>query len=81
MVGRRANREGVAYTMVDPTEELALKRVIERLPEGGNRKRCPARRGSDETAMGSEQMARTLDFVAQADPTYQGAFHEKETQV
>ena len=83
-IGRtgRANREGVAYTMVDPTEELALKRVIERLPEGGKPEEMPLPSGVEVTETPpweAKQMARTLDFQKRkADPTYQGAFHEKK---
>ena len=36
-IGRtgRANRSGIAYTFVDPTDMVALERVLERLPKDG----------------------------------------------
>ena len=83
-IGRtgRADRSGVAYTMVDPTDEVALGRILERLPKG-NRPDSMAFPDNVEVAetppWEAKTMARTIDFQRKkADPTYQGAFHEKK---
>ena len=83
-IGRtgRADRSGVAYTMVDPTDEVALGRILERLPKG-NRPESMSFPDQVEEATTppweAKTMARTIDFQRKkADPTYQGAFHEKK---
>ena len=83
-IGRtgRADRKGVAYTLVDPTDEASLSRVLERLPKDGR---------PDDLALSTQveveetppweakAMARTIDFQKRkSDPTYKGAFHEKK---
>ena len=83
-IGRtgRADREGVAYTLVDPTDEVSLSRILERLPKDGR---------PDDLVLSTQveveetppweakAMARTIDFQKRkADPTYKGAFHEKK---
>lgn len=83
-IGRtgRADREGVAYTLVDPTDEVSLSRILGRLPKDGR---------PDDLALSTQveveetppweakAMARTIDFQKRkADPTYKGAFHEKK---
>ena len=72
----------MAYTLVDPTDEVALKRVSWKgFPLMDVRKR-PLPSGVEVTETPpweAKQMARTLDFQKRkADPTYQGAFHEKK---
>ena len=83
-IGRtgRADRSGVAYTMVDPTDEVALGRILERVPKG-NRPESMSFPDQVEEATTppweAKTMARTIDFQRKkADPTYQGAFHEKK---
>ncbi|MGB2470265.1 MAG: helicase-related protein, partial [Flavobacteriales bacterium] len=83
-IGRtgRANRSGIAYTFVDPTDMVALERVLERLPKDGRPswKEFPAQVEVSETPpWEAKAMARTIDFQKRkADPTYKGAFHEKK---
>ena len=82
-IGRtgRADREGVAYTLVDPTDEEFVSN-FERLPKDGR---------PDDLVLSTQveveetppweakAMARTIDFQKRkADPTYKGAFHEKK---
>lgn len=83
-IGRtgRADREGVAYTLVDPTDEVSLSRILERLPADG-RPDDLALSGQVEVEetppWEAKAMARTIDFQKRkADPTYKGAFHEKK---
>jgi len=83
-IGRtgRAERSGVAYTLVDPTDEVSLSRVLERLPADGR----PSPWNIPEDVVVAEtppweakSMAKTIDFQRRkADPTYKGAFHEKK---
>jgi ATP-dependent RNA helicase RhlE len=83
-IGRtgRASREGLAYTMVDPTDELALSRIIERLPADGRPETVPlpeAVEVAETPPWEAKQIAKALDFQRRkADPTYKGAFHEKK---
>jgi ATP-dependent RNA helicase RhlE len=83
-IGRtgRAERHGVAYTLVDPTDEASLSRVLERLPEGGRPTslELPQEVQVTETPpWEAKSMAKTIDFQRRkADPTYKGAFHEKK---
>lgn len=83
-IGRtgRADRSGVAYTMVDPTDEVALGRILERLPKGNRPESMSFPDQVKEAATPpweAKSMARTIDFQRKkADPTYQGAFHEKK---
>ena len=83
-IGRtgRADREGIAYTLVDPTEEVSLSRIIERLPKTGRPDELdlPSTISPAETPpWEAKAMARTIDFQKRkADPTYKGAFHEKK---
>ena len=83
-IGRtgRADRHGVAYTLVDPTDEISFTRVMEHLT--GDHKPV-ALDWPDEVEVAetppweAKSMARTLDFQKRkADPTYKGAFHEKK---
>ena len=83
-IGRtgRADREGVAYTLVDPTDEVSLSRILARLPADG-RPDDLALSGQVEVEetppWEAKAMARTIDFQKRkADPTYKGAFHEKK---
>ena len=83
-IGRtgRANRSGIAYTLVDPTDMVALGRVLERLPKDGRPswKEFPSQVEVAETPpWEAKAMARAIDFQKRkADPTYKGAFHEKK---
>ena len=83
-IGRtgRANRSGIAYTFVDPTDMVALERVLERLPKDGRPswKEFPSQVEVTETPpWEAKAMARTIDFQKRkADPSYKGAFHEKK---
>lgn len=83
-IGRtgRAERTGVAYTLVDPTDEASLSRVLERLPADGRPSPwdLPEEVGVAETpAWEAKSMAKTIDFQRRkADPSYKGAFHEKK---
>ena len=86
-IGRtgRADRSGTAYTLVDPTDEVALARVIERLPVHG----CPEDmelsiqvERAETPPWEAKNMARTIDFQKRkADPTFKGAFHAKKKKV
>ena len=83
-IGRtgRASRDGLAYTMVDPTDELALSRIIERLPADGRPEMVPFPEPvqvAETPPWEAKQIAKALDFQRRkADPTYKGAFHEKK---
>ena len=83
-IGRtgRADREGVAYTLVDPTDEQSLTRILERLPADGRPEdlTLSTQVEIEETPpWEAKAMARTIDFQKRkADPTYKGAFHEKK---
>ena len=83
-IGRtgRADREGVAYTLVDPTDEESLTRILERLPKDGRPEELAlsTQVEVEETPpWEAKAMARTLDFQKRkADPSYKGAFHEKK---
>ena len=83
-IGRtgRADRSGMAYTLVDPTDEVALVRVVERLPAESRPQdlELSSRVEVTETPpWEAKSMARTIDFQKRkADPTYKGAFHEKK---
>ena len=83
-IGRtgRADREGTAYTLVDPTEEVSLKRILDRLPVDGRPEDLVLSSQVERTETPpweAKAMARTLDFQKRkADPTYKGAFHEKK---
>lgn len=83
-IGRtgRADREGTAYTLVDPTDEVSLSNVLRHL-SGNNRPVAldmPAEVEVAETPpWEAKSMAKTIDFQKRkADPTYKGAFHEKK---
>jgi ATP-dependent RNA helicase RhlE len=83
-IGRtgRADRHGMAYTLVDPTDEISFARVMEHLT--GDVRPTPLDMPSEieiaETPpWEAKTMARTLDFQKRkADPTFKGAFHEKK---
>ena len=83
-IGRtgRADRSGMAYTLVDPTDEVALVRVVERLPAESrpqDLKLSSQVEVTDTPPWEAKSMARTIDFQKRkADPTYKGAFHEKK---
>ncbi|MGB1481175.1 MAG: DEAD/DEAH box helicase [Flavobacteriales bacterium] len=83
-IGRtgRAERSGVAYTLVDPTDEVSLSRILERLPVDGRPSPwvLPEEVDVPETPpWEAKSMAKTIDFQRRkADPTYKGAFHEKK---
>ena len=83
-IGRtgRADRSGMAYTLVDPTDELALSRVLERLPVDGRPEDLELSmqvERAETPPWEAKAMARTIDFQKRkADPTYKGAFHEKK---
>lgn len=83
-IGRtgRADRSGVAYTMVDPTDEVALGRILERLPKANRPASMSLPDQVEEAATPpweAKSMARTIDFQRKkADPNYQGAFHKKK---
>ena len=83
-IGRtgRADRSGMAYTLVDPTDEVALVRVVERLPAESRPQDLELSSQVDVTETPpweAKSMARTIDFQKRkADPTYKGAFHEKK---
>lgn len=83
-IGRtgRADRHGMAYTLVDPTDEVALKRVLDHLPADSlpEKLELSAQIERAETPpWEAKSMARTIDFQKRkADPTYKGAFHEKK---
>ena len=68
--------------MVDPTDELALSRIIERLPAEGRPETAPLPASvevAETPPWEAKKMAKTLDFQRRkADPTYKGAFHEKK---
>ncbi|MGB1384974.1 MAG: hypothetical protein ACPG6N_06995, partial [Flavobacteriales bacterium] len=78
----RAERSGVAYTLVDPTDEVSLSRILERLPVDGRPSPwvLPEEVDVPETPpWEAKSMAKTIDFQRRkADPTYKGAFHEKK---
>ena len=83
-IGRtgRADREGTAYTLIDPTDEVSWSNVLKHLA-GDNRPddlAIPAEVDLAETPpWEAKAMARTIDFQKRkADPTYKGAFHEKK---
>ena len=83
-IGRtgRADRSGMAYTLVDPTDEVALSRVLERLPADGRPEDLELSMQVDRAETPpweAKAMARTIDFQKRkADPTYKGAFHQKK---
>ena len=83
-IGRtgRADRSGMAYTLVDPTDEVALSRVLERLPVDGRPEDLELSmqvERAETPPWEAKAMARTIDFQKRkADPTYKGAFHEKK---
>ena len=83
-IGRtgRADRSGMAYTLVDPTDEVALSRVLERLPVDGRPEDLELSMQVERVETPpweAKAMARTIDFQKRkADPTYKGAFHEKK---
>ena len=83
-IGRtgRADRSGMAYTLVDPTDEVALSRVLERLPADGRPEDLELSmqvERAETPPWEAKAMARTIDFQKRkADPTYKGAFHEKK---
>jgi ATP-dependent RNA helicase RhlE len=83
-IGRtgRADRSGTAYTLVDPTEEVGLKRILDRLPATGRPLDLDLPSGihvEETPPWEAKAMARTIDFQRRkADPTYKGAFHEKK---
>lgn len=83
-IGRtgRADREGTAYTLIDPTDEVSWSNVLKHLA-GENRPAelvIPPEVDIPETPpWEAKAMARTIDFQKRkADPTYKGAFHEKK---
>ena len=83
-IGRtgRADRSGTAYTLVDPTDEVGLKRILDRLPATGRPLDLDLPSGihvEETPPWEAKAMARTIDFQRRkADPTYKGAFHEKK---
>ena len=83
-IGRtgRADRSGMAYTLVDPTDEVALVRVVKRLPAESRPQDLELSSQVEVTETPpweAKSMARTIDFQKRkADPTYKGAFHEKK---
>ena len=83
-IGRtgRADRHGMAYTLVDPTDEVALKRVLDHLPADSLPEKLELStqiERAETPPWEAKSMARTIDFQKRkADPTYKGAFHEKK---
>ncbi|MDA0729003.1 MAG: DEAD/DEAH box helicase [Bacteroidetes bacterium] len=83
-IGRtgRAERLGSAYTLIDPTDVVAWKRILERLPNDDPPQKLSMPIGIEITETPpweAKEMARTIDFQKRkADPTYKGAFHEKK---
>lgn len=83
-IGRtgRAHRSGVAFTLVDPSEEFALARMVAHLPSDS---RPQSLEVPTEVTIAptppweAKAIAKAIDFEKRkADPTYQGAFHEKK---
>ena len=74
-------REGVAYTLVDPTDEQSLTRILERLPADGRPEdlTLSTQVEIEETPpWEAKAMARTIDFQKRkADPTYKGLSTKK----
>lgn len=83
-IGRtgRAERTGVAYTLMDPTDRVAWARILERIPKESAPEMMPWPNDvavAETPPWEAKAMARTLDFQRRkADPTYKGAFHEKK---
>jgi ATP-dependent RNA helicase RhlE len=83
-IGRtgRAERLGSAYTFIDPTDVLAWKRILDRLPKDKPPHKLalpPEIEIAETPPWEAKSMARTIDFQKRkADPTYKGAFHEKK---
>ena len=82
-IGRtgRANRSGIAYTFVDPTDMVALERVLERLPKDGRPswKEFPSQVEVTETPPWKPKpWPGPSTSKAKSRPQLQGAFHEKK---
>ena len=81
-IGRtgRAFREGVAITLVDPSEGYALERIVELTSTPIEPLELPEDLPIEETPRWEKQaQARTIDGeMRKRDPNYKGAFHEKK---
>ncbi len=81
-IGRtgRALNPGVAITFVDHTEIIYLNRIIEKAETKIPEVPFPAEVLQEETPKGERQLqAREIDEQRKkADPTFQGAFHERK---
>lgn len=81
-IGRtgRAFRDGVAITLVDPSEGYALERIVELTDSPIAGMELPEDLPIEETPRWEKQaQARTIDGeMRKRDPDYKGAFHEKK---
>ena len=81
-IGRtgRAFRDGVAITLVDPSEGYALERIIELTSTPIEILEVPEDLPTEETPRWEKQaQARIIDAeMRKRDPNYKGAFHEKK---
>tara|TARA_B110000879_G_scaffold178110_1_gene233112 strand:+ start:891 stop:2186 length:1296 start_codon:yes stop_codon:yes gene_type:complete len=85
-IGRtgRAFREGVAHTLYDPSEKYYIGAVEKHLPSKNIIKEVPIPEGIPVESTGpaeARQMAMDVDIQKRkADPTFQGAFHERKNK-
>ncbi|MBC8149777.1 MAG: C-terminal helicase domain-containing protein, partial [Bacteroidetes bacterium] len=85
-IGRtgRAFREGVAHTLYDPSEEYYLGAVEKHLPSKNIIRAVPMPEEvliEDTQPAEAKQMAMDIDLQKRkADPTFQGAFHERKNK-
>lgn len=81
-IGRtgRARRKGRAITLVDPSENAALRRIEDLLGSAVSILPLPSHVQVEETPKWEAQaMARAIDREKRkADPNFKGAFHEKK---
>ncbi len=81
-IGRtaRLKKQGIAVSLADPSEELHIAAVVASADTEVERRELPERIEVLPDLPGEKQrIARTLDLrKRRADPTYQGAFHEKK---
>ncbi len=81
-IGRtgRAFRDGVAITLVDPSEGYALERIVALTSTPIEPLELPEELPIEETPRWEKQaQARTIDGeLRKRDPDYKGAFHEKK---
>jgi ATP-dependent RNA helicase RhlE len=85
-IGRtgRAFREGVAYTLYDPSESMFLSAVESHLPSKNVITEVPLPDCitiEDTPPWEAKQMAMDIDIQKRkADPTFKGAFHERKNK-